>query len=125
MVTPEIIQVFKDILTDLPAVEIHKLASKIRYGIAIYGNPIDIQINTVFIAYFKYLLDKCVQLDFQPTNLNYLCPVSWLSVYHLTCAVRRIGRQDRSDNVIALNSRHVELQPLSSCVHILWQTCSP
>ena len=37
MVTPEIIQVFKDILSDLPAVEIHKFASKIRYGIAIYG----------------------------------------------------------------------------------------
>ena len=55
MVTPEIIQVFKDILSDLPAVEIHKFASKIRYGIAIYGNPIDIHINTVFIAYFKYL----------------------------------------------------------------------
>ena len=64
MGTPETIQVFVEILSDQPAVEIHKFASKIRYGIAIYGNPIDIQINTVFIGYFKYLLGKCVQLEF-------------------------------------------------------------
>lgn len=64
MGTPETIQVFEEILSDQPAVEIPKFARKIRNGIAIYRNPIDIQINTVFIGYFKYLLGKCVQLEF-------------------------------------------------------------
>ena len=54
MGTPETIQVFEEILSDQPAVEIHKFARKIRNGIAIYGNPIDIQINTVFIGYLPF-----------------------------------------------------------------------
>ena len=40
MGTPETIQAFEDILSDLPVVEIHQFANKIRSGIANPWEPI-------------------------------------------------------------------------------------
>ena len=53
--TPETIQVFENILSDLPDFEIRPLANKIRSANAIPGNPLDIKTATVRIAYFKYM----------------------------------------------------------------------
>ena len=55
MGTPVATQVLENIPSELPVVKIYQFAKKVRSGIAIPGNPFDIQMNTVFIAYFKYL----------------------------------------------------------------------
>ena len=52
---PEANQVFENILSDLSVIKIYQFANKVRSGIAIPGNPFHIQMNTVFIAYFKHL----------------------------------------------------------------------
>ena len=92
------------------------------------GTPETIQVFEDFLSDLPIVLNifkasVCNSSFMLPTST--ILAVAWLSVYHLTCDERKIGRQDRSENSIALNSRHVELLLLSSCDHILWQTCSP